>query len=197
MVNNTIFLKSTLNEGNTVSNSGALILKEIDRTQKGNYTCEVKNKYGESTVELKLDVGYKPVGYAGGDEIDLLVVDLHDQLELECAADSHPPVHTIEWDFTNHTETPTLKQGEIIRNNTESYRIVSLRVKLEHNGKLLKCRAVNQFGGMEYSFRFVIDNLTEPRIISTNESSIYSPELTKTIEESVTSVVVCHVKTSI
>jgi hypothetical protein len=171
MVNNTIFLKSTLNEGNTVSNSGALILKEIDRTQKGNYTCEVKNKYGESTVELKLDVGYKPVGYAD--------------------------VHTIEWDFTNHTETPTLKQGEIIRNNTESYRIVSLRVKLEHNGKLLKCRAVNQFGGMEYSFRFVIDNLTEPRIISTNESSIYSPELTKTIEESVTSVVVCHVKTSI
>ena len=175
------------NNKQTFSNNENLFLSNLNSNNIGEYSCIAVNKHSTDEHTISIDVGFKPKMLERSEEIELLVVKLGDKIELDCATLAHPPVTELRWFFDETTISSdsnlatTIQQSPIYENTTkalgtESVRTLEMTVDIEHNTKLLKCKGKNKFGTMEYTFRFIVEDLETPSLI---ESNLHKPEYNK------------------
>ncbi|CAF3607707.1 unnamed protein product [Adineta steineri] len=144
------------------------IIENIDRSQAGKYTCEVKNllhtsfinEYdGISVISTYVQVQYAP--YILNIHNKLAIIE-NSEIKTECLVDAYPKADII-W-YESSDKNLNLYTKEKLYNNT----IVSSELNLPSSYLpkfgLYRCVAKNVFGQHEYSIEFQRPGLPDPPI---------------------------------
>ncbi|XP_044226485.1 neural cell adhesion molecule 1a isoform X11 [Thunnus albacares] len=131
--------KYSLNE-----DGSELVIKDVKKVDEGDYTCIAKNKAGEKTEEVSLNVFVQPkITYLNNQTAS----EFDEQVTLTCEA-SGDPTPTISWSFENRVFTEgeqSLDRNIVIRSHARVSSLTLKNVQFTYAGQYL-CTASNSIG---------------------------------------------------
>ncbi|XP_068457208.1 neural cell adhesion molecule 1a isoform X3 [Clinocottus analis] len=131
--------KYTLNE-----DGSELLIKGVKKVDEGDYTCIAKNKAGEKTEEVSLNVFVKPrITYLNNQT----ALEFDEQVTLTCEA-LGDPTPTISWSFENRVFTEgeqSLDRNIVVRSHARVSSLTLKNVLFTYAGQYL-CTASNSIG---------------------------------------------------
>ncbi|XP_034406754.1 neural cell adhesion molecule 1a [Cyclopterus lumpus] len=131
--------KYTLNE-----DGSELLIKGVKKVDEGDYTCIAKNKAGEKTEEVSLNVFVKPrITYLNNQTAS----EFAEQVTLTCEA-LGDPTPTISWSFQNRVFTEgeqSLDRNIVVRSHARVSSLTLKNVLFTYAGQYL-CTASNSIG---------------------------------------------------
>jgi len=117
------------NSSLTLSQS-VLTFLNVERMDKGNYTCKASNSIGESTQWKVLNVLYAPIVV---ESFQTVLVDPGENMILECGVDANPPVSQFQW----------RRYGQLLNINKQQY----TQPNINHNSAgVYTCTPANILG---------------------------------------------------
>ncbi|XP_054872950.1 neural cell adhesion molecule 1-like [Amphiprion ocellaris] len=121
-----------------------LEIKDVKKVDEGDYTCIAKNKAGEKTEEVSLNVFVQP-------KITFLInqsaSEFDEQVTLTCEA-SGDPTPAISWSFGNRVFTEgeqSLDRNVVVRSHARVSSLTLKNVQFTYAGQYL-CTASNSIG---------------------------------------------------
>jgi len=139
-------VRQDLSSGRLVSGSGhSLVLQNISRIDKGNYSCVAQNSEGRSSsnfVEIK--VKYRPICRRA--DVRLMAVSEGDQVMVPCRVSSNPPIVNFQWFFnsSSNKEFIDLPSSQFVSNGTVSLLQFNLHSRRDYG--TVQCVATNIIG---------------------------------------------------
>ncbi|XP_030602971.1 neural cell adhesion molecule 1a isoform X11 [Archocentrus centrarchus] len=131
--------KYSLNE-----DGSELVIKHVTKVDEGDYTCIAKNKAGEKTEEVSLNVFVQPsITYLSNQTAS----EFDEQVTLTCEA-SGDPTPTISWSFGNKVFTEgeqSLDRNVVVRSHARVSSLTLKNVQFTYAGQYL-CTASNSIG---------------------------------------------------
>ncbi|XP_067464848.1 neural cell adhesion molecule 1a isoform X1 [Thunnus thynnus] len=141
--------KYSLNE-----DGSELVIKDVKKVDEGDYTCIAKNKAGEKTEEVSLNVFVQPkITYLNNQTAS----EFDEQVTLTCEA-SGDPTPTISWSFENRVFTEgeqaswtrpdtyeSLDRNIVVRSHARVSSLTLKNVQFTYAGQYL-CTASNSIG---------------------------------------------------
>ncbi|XP_075888256.1 neural cell adhesion molecule 1a isoform X2 [Nelusetta ayraudi] len=142
-VHNNVVLESgdkySLNE-----DGSELLIKDVKKVDEGDYTCMAKNKAGEKSEEVSLNVFVQPtITYLSNQTAS----EFDEQVTLTCEA-SGDPTPTISWSFENRVFTEgeqSLDRNIVVLSHARLSSLTLKNVQFTYAGQYL-CSAANAIG---------------------------------------------------
>ncbi|XP_017756216.1 PREDICTED: uncharacterized protein LOC108547976 [Eufriesea mexicana] len=122
-----------------------LALREVTRSQAGNYTCIASNVEGDgnsNTVELK--IMYKPICIP--DQKRIYGVARHEDVRVICSVEAYPHPDGFRWTFNNTEESVDVPQARYRNSTRHSQSILIYRPITEMDYGTVSCLASNTAG---------------------------------------------------
>ncbi|XP_033191578.1 nephrin isoform X3 [Bombus vancouverensis nearcticus] len=122
-----------------------LALREVNRSQAGNYTCIASNVEGDgysNTVELK--IMYKPICLP--DQKRIYGVARHEDARVTCSVEAYPSPDSFRWTFNNTEEMVDVPQARYKNSTRHSQSILIYRPITEMDYGTVFCWASNTAG---------------------------------------------------
>ncbi|XP_076233965.1 neural cell adhesion molecule 2 [Calliopsis andreniformis] len=123
----------------------SLALREVNRTQAGNYTCIASNVEGDgysNNVELK--IMYKPICVPGQKRI--YGVTRHEDARVSCKVEAYPPPDSFRWTFNNTEEMVDVPQTQYKNSTRQTESVLVYRPVTEMDYGTVFCWASNTAG---------------------------------------------------
>uniref|UniRef100_A0A8C5HL03 Neural cell adhesion molecule 1-like n=1 Tax=Gouania willdenowi TaxID=441366 RepID=A0A8C5HL03_GOUWI len=131
--------KYSLNE-----DGSELVIKDVKKVDEGDYTCIAKNKAGEKSEEVSLNVFVQPkITYLN----NLTASEFDEEVTLTCEA-SGDPTPTIAWSFGKSVFTEgeqSLDKNVVVRSHARVSSLTLKNVQFTYAGQYL-CTASNSIG---------------------------------------------------
>ncbi|XP_058484350.1 neural cell adhesion molecule 1a isoform X10 [Solea solea] len=129
----------------TMKDDGSeLVIADVTKLDEGEYTCIAKNKAGEKSVEVSLNVFVPPkITYLNNET----ALEFDEQLTLTCEA-SGDPIPTISWSFEDKVFTEgqqSLDRNIVVRSHARVSSLTLKNVQFTYAGQYL-CTASNSIG---------------------------------------------------
>ncbi|KAM8900097.1 neural cell adhesion molecule 1a isoform 2-T2 [Spinachia spinachia] len=129
----------------TVSDDGSeLLIKSVKKVDEGDYTCIAKNKAGEKSEEVSLNVFVRPrITYLNNQTAS----EFEEQVTLTCEA-SGDPTPAISWSFQNRVFTEgeqSLDRNIVVRSHARVSSLTLKNILFTYAGEYL-CTATNSIG---------------------------------------------------
>ncbi|KAG7202911.1 hypothetical protein KM043_010052 [Ampulex compressa] len=122
-----------------------LALREVNRSQAGNYTCVASNVEGDgysNSVELK--IMYKPICVP--DQKRIYGVARHEDARVICRVEAYPPPDSFRWTFNNTEEMVDVPQARYKNSTQHSQSVLTYRPVTEMDYGMVLCWASNTAG---------------------------------------------------
>ncbi|KAK9301229.1 hypothetical protein QLX08_006314 [Tetragonisca angustula] len=122
-----------------------LALREVNRSQAGNYTCIASNVEGDgysNTVELK--IMYKPICVP--EQKRIYGVARHEDARIVCSVEAYPSPDSFRWTFNNTEEMVDVPQARYKNSTRHSQSILIYRPITEMDYGTVFCWASNTAG---------------------------------------------------
>ncbi|KAH0952303.1 hypothetical protein HN011_005635, partial [Eciton burchellii] len=122
-----------------------LALREVNRSQAGNYTCVASNVEGDgysNIVELK--IMYKPICMP--DQKRIYGVARHEDARVICRVEAYPPPGNFRWAFNNTEEMVEVPQARYKNSTKHSQSVLTYRPVTEMDYGTVLCWASNTAG---------------------------------------------------
>ncbi|XP_076394781.1 nephrin isoform X1 [Megachile rotundata] len=122
-----------------------LALREVNRSQAGNYTCIASNVEGDSysnIVELK--IMYKPICVP--DQKRIYGVARHEDARVICRVEAYPPPDSFRWTFNNTEEMVDVPQARYKNSTRHTQSVLTYRPVTEMDYGTVFCWASNTAG---------------------------------------------------
>ncbi|XP_050581474.1 synaptogenesis protein syg-2-like isoform X9 [Bombus affinis] len=122
-----------------------LALREVNRSQAGNYTCIASNVEGDgysNTVELK--IMYKPICLP--DQKRIYGVARYEDARVTCSVEAYPSPDSFRWTFNNTEEMVDVPQARYKNSTRHSQSILIYRPITEMDYGTVFCWASNTAG---------------------------------------------------
>ncbi|TGZ37391.1 hypothetical protein DBV15_08079 [Temnothorax longispinosus] len=122
-----------------------LALREVNRSQAGNYTCVASNVEGDgysNIVELK--IMYKPICVP--DQKRIYGVARHEDARVICRVEAYPPPESFRWTFNNTEEMEDVPQARYKNSTRHTQSILTYRPVTEMDYGTVLCWASNTAG---------------------------------------------------
>lgn len=122
-----------------------LALREVNRSQAGNYTCVASNVEGDgysNVVELK--IMYKPICVP--DQKRIYGVARHEDARVICRVEAYPPPESFRWTFNNTEEMEDVPQARYKNSTRHTQSILTYRPVTEMDYGTVLCWASNTAG---------------------------------------------------
>lgn len=131
--------KYSLNE-----DGSELVIKDVKKVDEGDYTCIAKNKAGEKTEEVSLNVFVQPkITYLNNQT----ALEFDEEVTLTCEA-SGDPTPTISWSYGNRVFTEgeqSLDRNVVVRSHARVSSLTLKNVQFTYAGQYV-CTASNSIG---------------------------------------------------
>ncbi|XP_071081449.1 neural cell adhesion molecule 1-like [Haliotis cracherodii] len=139
--------------GRVLSKRNTLTITQLVRSDQGNYTCQKKNKHGQTNKGVQIYVEYGPEAANIHHEENTTLTPLGSSVTLTCTADCRPPCQ-FAWsmDGRDKASGDSLRISEVHRNETGNY----------------TCRAWNTRGEANATFQLIVKYLSEISVAATN-----------------------------
>nr|XP_040036343.1 neural cell adhesion molecule 1a isoform X9 [Gasterosteus aculeatus aculeatus] len=129
----------------TLSDDGSeLLIKSVKKVDEGDYTCIAKNKAGEKSEEVSLNVFVRPrITYLNNQTAS----EFDEQVTLTCEA-SGDPTPAISWSFQNRVFTEgeqSLDRNIVVRSHARVSSLTLKNILFTYAGEYL-CTATNSIG---------------------------------------------------
>ncbi|KAM6907915.1 neural cell adhesion molecule 1a isoform 2-T2 [Xenentodon cancila] len=150
--------KYSLNE-----DGSELIIKDVTKVDEGDYVCKAKNKAGEKTEEVSLNVFVLPMITFLNNQT---VSEFDEQVVLTCEA-SGDPTPTISWSFGNRVFTEgeqSLDRNVVVRSHARVSSLTLKNIQFTYAGEYL-CTASNSIG--EANQHMYLEVRYMPKILGT------------------------------
>ncbi|XP_011639575.1 nephrin, partial [Pogonomyrmex barbatus] len=140
--------------GNVITNNAkngiivqqyGLALREVNRSQAGNYTCVASNVEGDgysNVVELK--IMYKPICVP--DQKRIYGVARHEDARVKCRVEAYPPPESFRWTFNNTEEMVDVPHARYKNETRHSESVLTYRPVSEMDYGTVLCWASNTAG---------------------------------------------------
>ncbi|XP_070156346.1 nephrin isoform X4 [Polyergus mexicanus] len=122
-----------------------LALREVNRSQAGNYTCIASNVEGDgysNIVELK--IMYKPICVP--DQKRIYGVARHEDAHVICRVEAYPPPESFRWTFNNTEEMVDVPQARYKNSTRHTQSVLIYRPVSEMDYGTVLCWASNTAG---------------------------------------------------
>ncbi|XP_014470591.1 PREDICTED: hemicentin-1-like isoform X2 [Dinoponera quadriceps] len=122
-----------------------LALREVNRSQAGNYTCVASNVEGDgysNIVELK--IMYKPICVP--EQKRIYGVARHEDARVICRVEAYPPPESFRWAFNNTEEMVDVPQARYKNSTRHTQSVLTYRPVTEMDYGTVLCWASNTAG---------------------------------------------------
>ncbi|XP_015588753.1 synaptogenesis protein syg-2 isoform X3 [Cephus cinctus] len=122
-----------------------LALRNVSRSQAGNYTCIASNTEGDgysNSVELK--IMYKPICVS--DQKRIYGVARHEDARIICQVEAYPPPDSFRWAFNNTEEMVDVPQARYKSSTRHTQSVLTYRPVTEMDYGTVLCWASNTAG---------------------------------------------------
>ncbi|KAK8398711.1 hypothetical protein O3P69_004075 [Scylla paramamosain] len=124
-----------------IKSNQSLVLQRVSRRSSGFYTCSAANLQGSGDSRpVELSVKFAPTCQAGQKVV--YGAGKHEQLNVTCSVEAHPPPDSFRWAFNSSSEVEELASGDVHRVDSETSQVTYTPRSHLHYGSLL-CWATN------------------------------------------------------
>ncbi|XP_017882314.1 synaptogenesis protein syg-2-like [Ceratina calcarata] len=141
-----------------------LALREVNRSQAGNYTCIASNVEGDGySNNVELNIMYKPICVS--DQKRIYGVARHEDARVLCKVEAYPPPVSFRWTFNNTEEMVDVPQARYKNSTHHSQSVLIYRPMTEMEYGTVFCWASNTAGQQKNACVFHIIPAGKPESV--------------------------------